>query len=343
MKQTSIILLSVLPFAFFIGCSRAASFHSMDTFMSIEQWGGRNVVKKCRAEVTRLEKLLSATNENSVLVNINRATESGDSKEVIDLLKYSLHVAKVTNGAFNPCMRNMSLLWGFTTKKYKVPTNKEIIDTLRLCDYKSVTFNGGHLSAPNGLLFDLGGIAKGYAGDRIIEILKGAKASGALVNLGGNVVVYGAKEEAEGGQKETDGTWSIGIRNPKQSGICGVLKVSGVANDGRNRALHVITSGGYERFFEVKGKRYCHIIGRNGHPVDNDLLSVTVISESGAEADSMATALFVMGSREALEYCHDKKFSYIMICKSGDIIKSCALDFTLTSDEYRMAKCSKGL
>lgn len=394
MKQFLHIILSVvsiffiLLFTLFTGCSRATSFHSMDTFMSIEQWGGRNVVKKCRTEVARLEKLLSATNKNSVLSSIsnnsnnlnqqitqlpvlknNNFTDS-DISEVLNILNYSLSVAKDTNGAFNPCMRRLSLLWGFTTKNYRIPTSKEITDTLKICDYNQVKINSNNtlaisspqcntlienqtkntnstsfITAPRAMLFDLGGVAKGYAGDKVINILKGAGATGALVNLGGNIVIYGSKQTTLNKKQLVSDTWSIGIRNPKQNNtrgisrdICGILKVSGVKKDGQLNATHIITSGGYERYFEVNGKRYCHIIARNGYPVNNDLLSVTVISGCGAQSDSLATALFVMGSAEALKYCKGKDFCYIMICKNGEIIKSEGLDFTVVNNDYKLAK-----
>lgn len=147
-----------------------------------------------------------------------------------------------------------------------------------------------------GQRIDLGGIAKGYASDRVMEIYREYGVTSGMVSLGGNIQTLGAKP---------DGTaWKIGIRDPETekegdsgSGAGGILLALPVENQA------VITSGGYERYFEENGETYIHILDpRTGYPADSGLLSVTVVSENGMLADALSTSLYIMGAEKAAEY-----------------------------------------
>ena len=132
---------------------------------------------------------------------------------------------------------------------------------------------------------DLGGIAKGYTSSRVMQIFKDCGVTSGLVSLGGNVQALGTK---------TDGTdWQIAIENPdKSSDYIGVVSVKDKA---------VITSGGYERYFEKNGKTYHHILDpKTGYPAESGLKSVTIVSDNGTLADALSTSLFVMGKEDAL-------------------------------------------
>lgn len=309
--------------------------------MSITQWGGRDSTALCREKIKSLEKIFSVTKHDSLIYCLNEESTSLLSKkgltklspsdqssnpffdyqycstrvtdkDLLSLLDFSLSMARVTGGAFNPSLRAVSALWGFTEKSFRVPHDSEILHALDLSDYKKVSIKEGVLTRPYGLQFDLGGVAKGYAGDKIVEILEKSCATGAIIDLGGNIVVYGVKDG------DPKAPFLVGIRDPKKSGLSGVLKVFGTK--------HIVTSGGYERFFISNGTRYCHIIGKDGRPVSGDLLSATVISDNGALSDALSTALFVMGSKEACAFAAGKDFDYILITDNG-IITSDNLDF----------------
>ena len=151
-----------------------------------------------------------------------------------------------------------------------------------------------------GMEIDLGGIAKGYTGNRVMEIFRQYGIRHGLISLGGNIQALGAKND--------DGkAWRIAIQNPKGGeDYLGVLDI-------KDRA--VITSGGYERYFEQDGIRYHHIIDpRTGYPADSGLISVTIISEDGTLADGLSTSLFIMGKEEAekLWRAHADRFDYIL-------------------------------
>lgn len=167
--------------------------------------------------------------------------------------------------------------------------------------------NAGRVTLGENQQIDLGGIAKGYTGQKLTELFKSYDISSALVSLGGNIQAIGTK---------TDGSsWKVGIRDPKggQQDYIGVLSVKDEA---------VVTSGGYERYFEENGKTYIHIIDpRTGFPVEGDLLSVTIVSEDGTLADGMSTALYIMGYEKACQFWrqHQNEFNVILITQDGRI------------------------
>ena len=151
---------------------------------------------------------------------------------------------------------------------------------------------------------DLGGIAKGYTGDRVGEVFSRYRISSGIISLGGNVQAFGSKLNGK--------PWRVAVQNPESSlAYLGVLDVE-------NKA--VVTSGGYERYFEENGVRYHHIIDpRTGYPADSGLISATIISEDGTLADGLSTSLFIMGKDEAEEFwrANSDKFDYILESADG--------------------------
>ncbi|MDO5702866.1 MAG: FAD:protein FMN transferase, partial [Lachnospiraceae bacterium] len=166
---------------------------------------------------------------------------------------------------------------------------------------------------------DFGGIAKGFTSDRIMDVYREAGVSSGLVSLGGNVQALGTK---------TDGSrWKIGIQNPEKDGTyLGIIEVE-------DRA--VITSGGYERYFEEDGKTYHHILDASrGRPSDSGLKSVTIVSENGMLADALSTALFVMGADRAEKFYseHGDAFEMVLLTEDGKLLVSEGLKGFFSTD-----------
>ena len=310
----------LLTFALFMtilcGCAprgkaAEASLFVMDTYCSIQAHGKKAdaAVAAAATELRRLDELLSITKPSSDVGRINAAdggllTVSSDTLAIIET---ACAVSKATDGAFDITIEPVVRLWGFYDGKQRVPAVAEIDEALSMVDYAQLAWDAELMSlqtAP-GQRIDLGGIGKGYASDRMVEIFKGYDVDGALVSLGGNVHAFGARE---GG-----GDWRIGIRDPlDEEGMIAVLEL-------RDQA--VITAGSYQRYFDVDGIRYHHIMNPStGRPADSGLLSVTVIADSGAYADALSTALFVMGSDLAIaawERLGD--FDMILVDSAGDV------------------------
>jgi thiamine biosynthesis lipoprotein len=213
-------------------------------------------------------------------------------------------------------------LWGFTTGDYQVPTEKNIKKLLAKINPKDILLNEENREvsfAKEGMEVDFGGIAKGYTSAEIMDIFKENGVESGMVSLGGNVQVLGAK---------TDGSaWKVAIQNPNsEEEYLGVLETVDQA---------VITSGGYERYFEKDGTTYHHILDPStGKPAENGLTSVTIVSADGVLADGLSTALFVMGTEKAKEFWkhHSEEFEVILYTDDGKLLVSEGIKDSFQSD-----------
>lgn len=269
------------------GCSLDSEynceFFAMDTVMTINAYGSKSesAVKAAQNEINRLDKLLSVQRENSEIYRLNRLKEMTVSEDTLTLIARSKEIYTLTDGAFDISCEPITREWGFYTGlENKVPSQKAIENALKGVGAKHINIENSTVKLDENTSLDMGAVAKGYASLKASEILKENGVSSALMSLGGNVRAVGTKPDGE--------SWSVAITNPDDnSKSIGTLKVADKA---------VVTSGGYQRYFEEKGQIYHHIIDtKTGYPADSGLKSVTVVSEDDALADALSTALFVMG------------------------------------------------
>lgn len=296
-------------------------FFAMDTYMTIEAYGetAKIAVSQARARVEALEKLWSATDENSEIFAINHGKNPELSEETLDLLSFTLEMSEKTGGAFDATIYPVLTAWGFTTEQKRVPEEAELAELLEKVGYEKVSADGKKISLEQGMMLDFGGAAKGWASDECAEIMRESGVKSALINLGGNVYAVG---------KRPDGNlWRIGVADPlsENSENAGIVEVS-------DRA--VVTSGSYQRYFTQDGKTYGHIIDpKTGYPADNDLLSVTIVAEEGKLCDVLSTALFVMGREQAERFWRENGgFEMILIDKSGGIFVTEGIAGDFSSD-----------
>ncbi len=294
-------------------------FFAMDTVMSINACGGsaEEGVKAAARRINELEGLLSVTDENSEIYAVNHLGASSVSPGTAELISFALEIADKTNGALDPTIYPILNGWGFTADNKRVPSDDEITKLLENVGFGRVTVNGNSVTLGEGMMLDTGAVAKGYAGDETVRILREHGVSSALVNLGGNVQLIGTKPDG--------GDWRLGLKDPTGAGNIGVLTVSDCA---------VVTSGNYERCFTAEdGTVYGHIIDpANGYPVDNGLLSSTVVASEGKLCDALSTALFVMGEKGATDFWRENKnFDVILITDNAEVLitKGIADKFTL--------------
>ena len=194
-------------------------------------------------------------------------------------VKRALEIAAETNGAYDPTVYPLMRAWGFTDGNYRVPADAELDALLQTTGWTEVSADGTTASLPEGFALDLGGIGKGYAAGRCKEILKAHGVTSALLSLGGNVSALGSKPDGA--------DWTVGLQDPQTDGCFGYVSASDVS---------VVTSGGYQRYFEQDGVRYHHILDpKTGRPAASGLQSVSVVSQDDTLADALSTALFVMG------------------------------------------------
>lgn len=296
---------------------------AMDTVMSFTVYG-----KNCEeaadaavAEVQRLDQMLSAGEETSEVSSLNVSGYASVSDETAEILQTALAIYESTGGLFDCTVYPLMQLWGFTDGNYHVPTETEIKNTLELTDASQIRLNGNAVTLGAGQQIDLGGIAKGYTSARVMEIYREYGITSGMVSLGGNVQTLGKKPDGS--------SWRIGIQDPDgaKGEIIAIFETSDQA---------VITSGGYERYFEENGQTYIHILDpRTGYPSDSDLKSVTIVSDDGTLADGLSTALYIMGLEGAESYWreHADEFEMILISDSGVIYVTEGLSAEVTATE----------
>lgn len=311
------VLLFLLCIAMLTACQNSdenkkvsKDIFAMDTYMTVTAYGknAENGVNKAVDEINRLETVLSAEKQESDIYILNETGSGTLSTDTKDIVSKALEINKTTNGAFDISIYPLMVKWGFTTQKYNVPSKNEISKLLKDVDSSKIIFDekSGNIKLKENMKIDLGGIAKGYTSNRVMQIFKECGVKSGLVSLGGNVQALGTK---------TDGTaWQIAIENPdKSSDYIGVVSVKDKA---------VITSGGYERYFEKNGKTYHHILDpETGYPAESGLKSVTIVSDDGTLADALSTSLFVMGKEKAFNYWreHKNEFDTVLVEDNGDI------------------------
>ena len=311
--------------------SASRDFFAMDTYMSVlvNGSGAEEAVEEAVAEVHRLDALLSTGKNDSEVGKINENGGGSLSEDGKYLFKAAMELYDKTGGLFDISIYPVMELWGFTDQKYRVPSDRELKEALSLVDASRISLDekSGKLTfAEEGMKIDFGGIAKGYTSARLMEVFRKKGIRSALVNLGGNVQALGTKPD---GSK-----WRIAVQDPEDpSGMIGILSIADQA---------VITSGGYERFFEADGKTYHHIIDpRTGHPAENGLISVTIICADGTKADGLSTSLFIMGKDDAIAFwrAHSDEFDIILMTGERKMYISEGIADSFSSDNsYEIVK-----
>jgi thiamine biosynthesis lipoprotein len=252
--------------------------------------------------------------------------------ETRTLLEQALHYAELSDGAFDPTVGPLVKLWGIGTENPRLPSQDEIEAARALVNWRDARVDpasGEVFLAKTGMALDLGAIAKGYAADEAARILAKAGVTGAIIDLGGNIFAYGIKS-----YNEPDTLWRIGVQNPLdgRGAYIGVLAL-------QNKS--VVTSGIYERYAEINGTRYHHILSTyDGYPVQNGLLSVTIIAASSTESDALSTTVFVLGyerGRALIESLNDVEAIFVLEDKTIHATSGCLPMFTLSDTDYRLA------
>ena len=241
----------------------------------------------------RYEMLFSRTRSESEIAIINQAAGKPVSvnQELLTFIKTSLLYCAKTHGLFDITIGKVIELWDF--KKGHVPHQNLVNESLKHVDYKKVRVEKGAVTLEDPCAkIDLGGIAKGYITDALVDFLKSQGVTSGLINLGGNVFALGEKP---GGTP-----WSVGIRMPTPSSS---QKNPEVFASVGIRDMSVVTSGIYERAFSSNDQLYHHILDpKTGFPAKTDLVSATIIAKTSLDADGYTTALIIMGLDKALAF-----------------------------------------
>ena len=283
------------------------------------------------ALISQLENKISKNIPESEISNLNRSAGLSPvvlSEPVFQLLTIAQKYSILSEGMFDVTIDPVVELWGIGTDHAAVPSRDKLEHAVSLVDYRKVVLDSDKSSVflpGKELAVDLGGIAKGYIADRVKDFLVSSGAGAGIIDLGGNILVFG---------KKPDGSdFRIGIQDPfggRGSAIGVVTMAEG----------SVVTSGIYERFFEQDGKRYHHIFDvRTGFPVENNLSGVTIVTMESAAGDALSTAVFALGLEKGMALVEKTDGAEaICITKDKEIYISSGLKdrFTLTDRNFTM-------
>lgn len=289
----------------------------MDTFVSIHAIGQRDItseaVDRAFDRMQEIDRKFNPYNKESPLYAFNHKGVPITDKEILDVVKIALDVCRQSDGAFDITTFSLTELWGFNTDVPQLPDRQQIKQTLGKVNYRNILIGDrGIEKAQKGVRIGLGAIAKGYAVNEAVKVLKNEGVDSAIIDAGGDIYALGRKGKE---------FWKVGIKNPKDEGILGYLEVEDMA---------VMASGDYERFFINENKKYHHIFNpKTGYPAQG-LTSVTVICSSPILADAWATAVFVLGKDKGLDIVEKLSgIDAIIVTTDGQVLCSSGANGTI--------------
>lgn len=272
----------------------------MGTVISVTLYDStdESILDKVFDKVKNLEETFSINETGTEVdkINDNAGIEPVKvSDDTIEVVKEGIYYSDLSHGKFDITIGPLVKLWNIPDRPTEdIPTQDELNVVLPLTNYKDVVIDEANktvfLTRP-GMMLDLGGIAKGYAADVISKMLTDEGVKSAIIDLGGNIFAHGEKVSGD--------TWKIGIQNPfsNRGEIVGAISV-------KNKSI--VTSGIYERYIEVDGVKYHHILNpETGYPYENDIAGITIISDKSTTGDALSTSVFALGIEEGMKFVEE--------------------------------------
>ena len=269
-------------------------------------------IDKSVSEIRRIENLISEWNPETQISEVNRNAGIKPVKvdaEVFALTEKGIYFSQLTDGAFDISIVAMDKIWKFDDSMNELPSEESIRNSVKNVGYQNIILdktNSTIFLKNQGMKIGFGSIGKGYAADKTRELMKSFGVQAGIINASGDISTWGT---------QPDGTpWAIGINNPfRDDTIAAVLYLKENA---------VTTSGSYEKYAEINGKRYSHIMNpKTGYP-STGLTSVTIVGPNATMANGFSTSIMVLGRKKGLKLI--KKFpdyQYLLITDAGKIIK----------------------
>lgn len=290
----------------------------------------KDIINKAFDRIKEIENEVSINKKDTELSKLNSfagKTPVKVKEDTYTIIKKGLEYSKSSEGSFDITIGPVVKLWSIGLREAKVPTEAEINEKLKFVGYKDLEVNENKsiFLRKAGMIVDLGGIAKGYTADEVVEVLKQNGVKSAIIDLGGNVFAMGSKVDGQ--------SWNIGIQNPFElrGEIIGVIEAE-------NKSI--VTSGIYERFIEEDGRRYHHILSPfNGYPFDNEIAGITIVSDKSIDGDALSTTVFSKGLKNGMEFVKKTKgIEAIFVTKNKEVYITDGIrgNFKLNSDKFKM-------
>ncbi|MCL2180821.1 MAG: FAD:protein FMN transferase [Treponema sp.] len=280
--------------------------------------------------IREIENIMSVNIPASDINSVNASAGTAPVRvhdDLFNVIESAYYYADLSRGAFDPSVGPLVSLWGINSANPRIPSRAEIRETLPLINWRNIELDTETKSVflkQRGMSLDLGAIAKGYAADEAAAAARRAGIKRAMIDLGGNIVIIGRRKDKN--------PWRVGIQNPdgNRGSVVGLV---------RTPEASVVTSGIYERFFEQDGTRYHHIFSpSSGYPADNELASVTIITQNSMIADALSTAVFALGYEQgSLLLERLRGVQAVFVFKDRSIRTTKDANFILTDRSYTVS------
>lgn len=311
------------------------TFFQLDTIISIRlsKAVDSKILEHCEEIVADIHQKMSPELAESEVSKINQNAGKKSvkvSELTFEVIEKSIEYSKMSDGKFDISIRPLITAWSIGNENENIPSDEVLSKLVKKIDYKNIVLDKENTTVfikEEGCAIDLGGIAKGYSVDLVANYLKNEGIDSGILDFGGNIFALGKKSK--------DKNWKVGIKNPlnpNSKPFCAVEVADKT----------VVTSGVYERFFEKNGKIYHHIMDTdNGKPINNGLVSVSVIADSSIDADAMSTMLFTLGLEKGLKKVNEiSEISAIFVNSKSEVFISNNLkdNFILLDDYFRLVE-----
>lgn len=286
-------------------------FFAMDTVVSVRS---QSEITSDIMEIFKdYQNALDRNNEKSEVSVLNLGGSIAASDILSETVKNVLELNSEYGNLTDITIGRITKLWNVTAENPIVPEKSEINSLLETIGTENVVLNGSEITLKNNTNLDFGAVGKGASLDECFSFLKENNCKKTCISTGSSVLFYG------------DGIFDVSITNPE----------SGIIANVKTEQCFLSTSGGYERYFEVDGKTYCHIINPNtGYPTETDLTTVTVFCKSGIESDFLSTMIFLDGSENIEKYLHSDNYKVFAADKNNKLYISSGLDFEVYDDSF---------
>lgn len=323
----AVIVFGIVSYDFISGrnsCEKTSVAMGTVVTFNLYGFGAKNDLDKIETEINGLENsVLSWRKKGSDVYRINESAGASVSvsPDTAKTIGQCIDISDDCGGVFDITIGNVTKLWDFGGNNQRLPSDDEIKTALGSVGYKNVSISGNAVRINKGQSLDLGAVGKGFACDKIKDLLAKGRTKSAVVSVGGSLLIYGNR------------TFPIGIVNPdndKQS--MGTLKLKDTC---------VSTSGNYEKYFEKDGKRFHHILNATtGYPATSEFKSVTVVCSSGLLSDALSTVCYIAGYRKSVDILkeYDAEAVFIFNNNAVKVTDGLADKFTVTDDSYTLDK-----
>ncbi len=288
----------------------------------IEAKNGEEIANEIIDRIKETENRISWRIETSEIAGLNKDKSFSVSESTKKYLSDTIGVCKKSNGAVDLTVGSLVNEWNIGNENFRIPQENKLKEILQVVDYTKVKIDGNSVSIGENQFVDLGFVGKGIACDEAKAILDKHNAKKGIISVGGSLCLYGK------------GSFNVGIRNPLGS-------VNDYMAILETEECFISTSGNYERFSEKDGKKYHHILStETGYPVENNLLSVTIVCNSGLLSDALSTACYCLGYEESLSLLKEYGAEAVFVFndKSVKVTEGLQDKIKIENDEFKLWK-----